>query len=104
MSKHTPGPWSYGIDHDPTAWWIYGDTGDGMHPRIAKVEFGIRFHHTDEAEEAEVAANARLIAAAPKMLAALKAAKNHLYNGFEPDNQCQAYHDVVAVIREAEGV
>lgn len=46
-------------------------------------------------------ANARLIAAAPAMLAALYDAKEALYNPFEPDNQSRAYKEVCAAIEKA---
>jgi hypothetical protein len=48
-------------------------------------------------------ANARLIAAAPELLDALRLAAEYVYNPFEPDNQASLYHKLKAVIAKAEG-
>lgn len=60
MSKHTPGPWV-----------IYDDSNDGKTNRIEIAALGktvARIYHSVPAEDIP---NARLIAAAPEMLAAL---------------------------------
>ena len=59
MSKHTPGPWEVGINAVIT-------TSDGT--KVASAVCAI----APPPEFAEVAANARLIAAAPEMLETLK--------------------------------
>lgn len=59
-SKHTPGPWAY----DPAELRIYYADGD-VEPTVAYVEY-------DNSSEAQAEADARLIAAAPELLAALK--------------------------------
>ena len=66
MSKHTPGPWlctpSMGTDgHSQCVYWVWKDLGeeDGYEGLVA-----------DNSPEAR--ANARLIAAAPNLLKALK--------------------------------
>ena len=63
MNKHTPGPWKF-----------YDDSNDGKTNRIEIVAIGktvARIYHSVPAEDLP---NARLIAAAPDLLAALKAA------------------------------
>lgn len=57
MKKHTPGPWVIGNGR-----CIYG-SGDLVIPFIASVE--------DDHNDSETAANARLIASAPDLLASL---------------------------------
>lgn len=39
-----------------------------------------------------------------ELLRALKRARDYLYNGFEPDNQSRAYHDVDATIKKGEQI
>ena len=75
-SKHTPGPWSY-IGDD--------ETGGIKFAEVAAGEIGTRAHRSvawcigvDERRlDAATKANARLIAAAPDLLEALKAVLNH---------------------------
>lgn len=62
MTKHTPGPWEFLPGRDPHDNVF---TVGRPHRRIASV-------FAAEETDNENAANARLIAAAPKMLAALK--------------------------------
>jgi hypothetical protein len=63
MSKHTPGPWSY---HDKAAYGLAITTGSIAAQNIASVQAYVGLTH-DAAR-----ANARLIAAAPELLEALK--------------------------------
>lgn len=61
MSKHTPGPWKF-----------YDDSNDGKTNRIEIVAIGktvARIYHSVPAEDLP---NARLIAAAPDLLEALR--------------------------------
>jgi hypothetical protein len=73
MSKHTPGPWGFDPDNwgqsFKAGWGILALDEDGcaLRPAYIHVERNGYDHH----EEAE--ANARLIAAAPELLEALKA-------------------------------
>lgn len=60
-AQHTPGPWGF----DPTVGSIYHDDGD-VRPLVASVM-------TDCVSDEQAEADCRLIAAAPDMLAALKA-------------------------------
>lgn len=73
MKKHTPGPW---ITSEGSAHVLYG--GSGTYTAIATpVECEGRFG-THPISREERKANARLIAAAPTMLAALEAAEAEL--------------------------
>ena len=70
MSKHTPGPWYIGKDFSDQGRHIYAaqkvrhEDGDEWHPLIATTD--------DDERLVNWQANARLIAAAPDLLEALK--------------------------------
>jgi hypothetical protein len=70
MSNHTPGPWYIGTDFSDQARHIYAekmvcdDDGEEWHPLIASTD--------DDERLIDWQANARLIAAAPEMFAALQ--------------------------------
>lgn len=84
--KHTPGPWVI----DP-CWDILGNTDDG-NGMVCQIT-------TDAVPRAEAEANARLIAAAPDMLEALKQAEQQIDYG-----QIDAAHRIIiAAIDKAEG-
>lgn len=71
MSKHTPGPWKQGGKHGHNAGTIYAP---GKEDAIASV-YGIPMHtQVEDVPEryAEGMANARLVAASPELLVALK--------------------------------
>lgn len=89
MSKHTPGPWTVEPPSDQTPHiWITAPTSSG----VAKIETCNYDDGQGERLTDEDFANARLIAAAPDMLAALKYARSH---GF--------IDQVEAAIAKAEG-
>jgi hypothetical protein len=73
MSKHTPGPWTFG--HWGNDFWI-GTDKSGLSGKVARVIWDM-----GEAVE-EGRENARLIAAAPDMYAALCAVNRH-FGAFE---------------------
>lgn len=96
--KHTPGPWKACRDNE--GWngpYYESDKGDELRPFTSiECEDGVIFNAHDLCTIAE--ANARLIAAAPDMLAALIAASETLRQvceGQHPDNVC--CHDLRAV-------
>jgi len=62
MSKHTPGPWTFG--HWGDDFWV-GPDSSGLTQKVARVTWGMG----EEREEGRE--NARLIAAAPDLLEAL---------------------------------
>lgn len=90
MSEHTPGPWI--IETEPFNVW----TTDGF--LIAHCVRGFGDFNDDEAWETGVA-NARLIAAAPDLLAACKRAEKCIKE-YEPR---EALNDLEAAIAKAEG-
>lgn len=69
MTKHTPGPWFIGTDFSDQGRHVYAekmvcdDEGEEWHPLIASTD--------DDERLIDWQANARLIAAAPDLLAAL---------------------------------
>jgi hypothetical protein len=77
MSQHTPGPWTVKPGHAFGSRNVYG-------PRKAHVAEVWNGSTRDPAEaEAVAEANARLIAAAPKMLEALKAALERMESDWQ---------------------
>lgn len=87
--SHTPGPWVwrfYGRDDD----WVRDPKGEAV------VQVGYNAYEREE--------NARLIAAAPELLAALKAARNIIGEFCESDDFHQKHCVALdAVIAKAEG-
>jgi len=112
MSKHTPGPWKITAGYDRST--ISGGMGESGHPHVvAEVRHPTAFR-IDEGP-----ANARLIAASPEMLEALKDAKTTIdamlsaiddaNDAWPSDNQkkwhefCATFDKVAAAIEKAEG-
>ncbi|MBB5663219.1 putative secreted protein [Rhizobium leguminosarum] len=104
-SKHTPGPWTMRIAGN-------GDCGISAEGTGVFAEAFAEIRHSGENARDEAKANARLIAAAPDLLDALKEMRAAVFGatvGDEPD----VYHDydrlsslaalVISVIDEAEG-
>lgn len=89
MSAHTPGPWAI-TEHSWSATGIYADS-----VQIAQIDiYDEATEENQEALEARTAANARLIAAAPDLLAALIALTT---------NPHVDLGDLVYKVRESEG-
>ena len=93
MAKHTPGPWRIvGDDEGCKSIEAYGEDEHGIFS-VSEIGF------TDGIEEGEDKANARLIAAAPDMLNALKYIKRcKLYGPAD-----QAWELIDAAIAKADG-
>lgn len=70
-AKHTPGPWSF-VDHSWCDKSIYASLHETSERRIASLHLA---EDASEDEEAVEVANARLIAAAPDLLEALREAE-----------------------------
>ena len=106
---HTPGPWAI----DPLTERSAAPEIVGNGRRIARVLYWMG------SEDNEVKPNARLIAAAPEMLAALKMVKSEYeraysygklfmngelyYDSAELLKESQVYQDIVSAIAKAEG-
>jgi hypothetical protein len=95
--KHTPGPWriNWGRGQSyPLSIWAMRE--DGFQNRSIVNAFGCQ-------AQPETDANARLIAAAPDMLAALKLAVADAEKAVNPAARLFAYAEMKAVIDKAEG-
>ncbi|MDX1117061.1 hypothetical protein GOL29_03295 [Sinorhizobium medicae] len=93
MSKHTPGEWKFGVRRDNSIWLSLGDPRKGPH-----------YQGDLYASEAD----ARLIAAAPELLAALKAAielsDRRLTEAGRTEEAQAVYDQVASAIAKAEGL
>ena len=102
MSEHTPGPWR--VEQDTTLIWGKCDPEDrstfGMGYPIAeaRVMFGHGSPFCRSARHDEAEANARLIAAAPDMLAVLKKVRetDDAYDIGFSEQERDALHDAIA--------
>ncbi len=98
MTKHTPGPWRAEIDNRM-------DMRVESHRTVAHLP--IPYPARDHSRDDEMKANARLIAAAPDMLDALKDALMVLQSAAAADptwtQAAMARDDVSAAIAKAEG-
>ena len=99
MSKHTPGPWqTESLEHDGNCNVTWRPICTESHTLIAYCTLG-----PEEHEEG----NARLIAAAPELLEALKAIRDHTFVDAEgpelrAQNECN-HRRACAAIAKAEG-
>lgn len=92
IAKHTPGPWL--VDHDTDI------TGSESSPEIGCVGKVDIAHVYLRAVPGKTEANARLIAAAPDLLEALKAVLNSC---LDSRGLADAYKQARAAIAKAEG-
>jgi len=93
-TQHTPGPWNY--DEYNGSLWITDDSGIGTIAQlIPEPNKGI----WDEDK-----ANARLIAAAPELLAALQSLIQYLPEEDIYYEDASAYRQISAAVERAEGV
>ena len=67
-TKHTPGPWRV-FEH---SWCDTSIGAPGTSNAICRLDINHATEESQEADEAQMAANARLIAAAPELLEALQ--------------------------------
>lgn len=79
-ARHTTGPWKFGHMMDGERWWV-GQEYDSL---------PVAFVDRHDWPEAVVAANLRLIAAAPDLVEALKLFRDHYPAGINPwlDEAC----------------
>jgi hypothetical protein len=90
MSKHTQGPWTVDGAVATENLDVFGEGG-----RVAMLDF-------DDIDADTLEANARLIAAAPEMLAALMVAKSEMHY-FTATRGSEAHELVRAAIAKATG-
>lgn len=104
MSKHTPGPWrshTNGSDFFVTATDFHGANGKVAKCYVADVQ---KFRN--ESGEDECQANAKLIAAAPDMLEALKGILNSFHESVKTTASLDEFPSLKAVqaaIAKAQG-
>ncbi|MBN8979434.1 MAG: hypothetical protein J0I08_23495 [Rhizobiales bacterium] len=102
-ATHTPGPWKIRWSRDGSG--DVGITADGLPNVLAECFADIRA--SGERASDEAAANARLVATAPELLAALIRAEQttaELCHGQHPDNECwNVLRQVRAAIAKAKG-
>lgn len=96
ISGHTPGPWRVLDDHPDRA-CLHVSAADQEYPGL-EIEVATVFSHNDKFE-----ANARLIAAAPTMLAKLKELRAECGDCYGKSDTCTCCADIREVIDEAEG-
>lgn len=95
--SHTPGPWTAERNDDDECYSIGTRANVPVGQRsVCLVHFGY-----DEPAESEQHANARLIAAAPELLAACKALDVALCNGFDTQDDRMAGRKALIAAREA---
>lgn len=101
MTEHTPGPWRYDDSvHGPNEGIIHIRAGDWTNPEICTMWASSLIMKTGENGLVENYANARLIAAAPDLLAALKlVADSGLFSSYDD----HAWDTVNGAIDKAEG-
>ena|ERR1700731_784455 len=99
--KHTPGPWKvyHAALRPPPFNSMIIEIQDA--DARAVVQWA-GFDNSDRLKKTHLA-NAKLIAAAPKMLRAMKAVKPILMNFCESDEDCERYDEFCDAIAKAEG-
>ncbi len=100
MSKHTPGPWHTGTlpDNERS---IFADEGRMRLENGATTLYPIAWTVD---YDGEAAANARLIAAAPDLLAACRATLAHMYDDeIDAPTAAQLTEQLTRAIAKAEG-
>lgn len=102
-AKHAPGPWTYESDHTHRQYNIrmlghlIGTRAEAKH--ICTVN-NLPPHVLANRDQSTAEANARLIAAAPDLLAALDRAEAFI-SGFEDDDTQEGVTEMLAAIRAA---
>lgn len=99
MSKHTPAPWNIQIDWEDRYPICIIDPTTTNHPQGALHICNVNPNLSDESQ-----ANARLIAAAPELLAALEALENTASNTFHNNPKlAEVIQAARAAIAKAQG-
>lgn len=98
MSKHTPGPWSIGDDNNATCEVIAGPVAIPLDRIGRSPDAGSEYIISRD----EMSANARLIAAAPDLLAALERLERLSGSAMMTDDPAREW--ARAAIAKAKGV
>ena len=101
MSKHTPGPWEIDNERDE-AICVWKRGGEGAISGVIATVRTTTWCHNEQQDEQR--GNARLIAAAPELLEALKACDLQLLqSNNDSDYAREAHEAALAAIAKAEG-
>ena len=98
QSKHTPGPWRTIASTNKTMRTVVGPDFPGQ-GYIANVNLC----RTNNAQDVDGEANARLIAAAPELLEALKAVQKWSWSQHWTIRECNEMKVIDAALAQAEG-
>ena len=96
MNKHTPGPWRI-IERPESTVWIQGQQDENGYREVCTLPNYLLLQR----EKTE--ANARLIAAAPELLEALKACVHAMDSATRFDGNTRPFDDARAAIAKATG-
>lgn len=96
MTAHTPGPWQYNDQPNDRCCWSFGVETVAREAGSDDPLAGI----ADVAEEAD----ARLIAAAPDLLAALRAIVAYMRENGDPCQECGLNQDTPAWVQALEAI
>jgi hypothetical protein len=100
-AKHTPGPWVVGVSHDGKQFMIVGDDGEAEvaivmpHRPLQRMTMPVMLASNDEK------ANARLIAAAPELLAALQNLMNGIDTGAITSDHDETFANAISRAKKA---
>ena len=96
MTTHTPGPWKCVEEGEANQWALLSDTPN---------HWLISFLFNGDTMSAKQAANARLIAAAPELLAACEAMQEYIAQLWSdaPEDAPAFMFDAMDIIKKAKG-
>lgn len=102
MSEHTPGPWRVASDQNSVGKTVWA--GDLPVAICSPMRVFLASRQTAQMTGAEASANARLIAAAPELLEALKEVRDRFFPVDQPERDRDLmWERVNAAIAYAEG-
>jgi hypothetical protein len=100
--KHSPGPWDWFTDVEDNSKAIPGDAHNGQSCKLLVASDNQGFAHTVGLSEPTDSANARLIAAAPDLLAACKYALAKMEAAWDDSGVCPEFEpEDLLPLREA---
>jgi hypothetical protein len=100
MSKHTPGPWAKHNPSNPTQTaLIVRELPNHKRTVVAVIPDHLQFGNASVTDWLEMESNARLVAAAPELLDALRAMlENWEYGGLQPYPIAQARAAIIKAV------